>query len=205
MNFRTSLFALLFTLTATACDEATPAATHADPARGSLGKADAIEGSCAATEDDGDVCGGPAPVGNCWCDESCESYGDCCSDSFDACGVGEPEPQVSQCFTDAHCDAGQTCAGGVCIGAPSCDDGTSLHPLCDIKPVCPGEQVAAVINGCFQCVDSDTCEPPAPASCNDGTQLSPFCDVPPLCDAGTTKAILNSCFSCVDPQTCEPV
>jgi hypothetical protein len=140
MKTRALMFFALFTLTLGACD-ADEASTRegvaaADEGRGGLGKADHVEGSCAPDED-GDVCGGPAPVGNCWCDEACVRWGDCCDDAWNVCGVGEPpapEPEVD------------------------CDDGSSLHPLCDIKPPCDDGQVAAVINSCFQCVDALTCE-----------------------------------------------
>ena len=50
-----------------------------DVKRGSLGKAD-VWGSCAA-----DDCGGHASSGNCWCDDLCDGYGDCCSDEADFC------------------------------------------------------------------------------------------------------------------------
>lgn len=154
------------------CDETSPrggvssfdeAADHDEAHRGGEGKADVVlEGFCGAMDGEEAACGGPAPVGNCWCDEACEQYGDCCVDAFDACGVGEPQPAVSQCLADAHCDEGQQCAGGVCIEVEpepvSCNDGSSLHPLCDIKPGCPDGEVAAVINGCFACVDAVTCE-----------------------------------------------
>lgn len=53
-----------------------------DAERGPLGKADAY-GSC--LDDDGsDRCGGPSD-GNCWCDDECESVGDCCADKAGVC------------------------------------------------------------------------------------------------------------------------
>jgi hypothetical protein len=159
MKIRFALMTALFTLGLGACDQAATDGVEDAAGRGPIGKADAAEGSCAPT-DDGPTCGGPAPVGNCWCDEACEDFGDCCLDAFDECGVGEPEPAVSQCLADAHCEPGQTCSGGVCVGEPdpvSCDDGSTLHFLCDIKPACEEGEVAAIINGCFQCVDANTC------------------------------------------------
>jgi hypothetical protein len=207
MKTRAFLFTALFTLTLGACDQGstdTRGAAEDEAARGGIGKADALEGSCAATDEDGPACGGPAPVGNCWCDEACSDWGDCCVDAWDECGVGEPQPAVSQCLADHHCDAGQQCAGGVCIDvAPaSCDDGSALSPFCDIKPLCDGGQVAAIIGSCFQCVDETTCEPPAP-DCDDGSTLSPFCDIKPGCEDGQVAAIIGSCFRCVDAVTCE--
>ncbi|MEM6995088.1 MAG: hypothetical protein AAF721_31535 [Myxococcota bacterium] len=211
MKLSTILVSAAMTLLATACDEATTARdavqTQDDAGRGGLGKADHLEGFCGAVDgEEAAACGGPAPVGNCWCDESCVDYGDCCVDSFDACGVGEPQPAVSQCLADAHCEAGQQCSGGVCVGValPDCDDGSSLSQFCDIKPGCDDGQVAAVINSCFQCVDELTCEPPAPETCDDGSSLSQFCDIKPGCDDGQVAAVINSCFQCVDALTCEP-
>ena len=214
MKLNSLLISVSLTLLATGCDEVAPrsgpAATANEAGRG-LGKADVqLEGFCGAVEDDAPSCGGPAAVGNCWCDEACEQYGDCCVDSFDACGVGEPQPAVSQCLADVHCDEGQQCSGGVCVEVelPDCDDGSSLHPLCDIKPGCEDGEVAAVINGCFQCVDEQTCEEPEPEpepeSCDDGTNLSPFCDIKPVCDDGEVAAVIGACFQCVDEVTCEP-
>ncbi|MBL4688410.1 MAG: hypothetical protein JKY37_27730 [Nannocystaceae bacterium] len=170
MKLHSILLSAAMTLLATACDEDASTARAAtdshqdsgqDADRGGLGKADALEGWCGAVDgEEAPSCGGPAPVGNCWCDEACVDYGDCCADSFDACGVGEPQPAVSQCLADAHCDAGQQCSGGVCVQAqlPDCSDSSSLHPLCDIKPICDEGEVAVVISGCFQCVDELTCE-----------------------------------------------
>lgn len=202
----TTLFVALFALPLGACDPATDADGASEIERGPIGKADAASGSCAAIDDDGPACGGPAPVGNCWCDEACADFGDCCIDAFDVCGVGEPQPAVSQCLSDAQCDPGQQCSGGVCVQVETCDDGSSLHPLCDIKPACDDGHVAAVIDGCFQCVDAITCEPATvpPPSCDDGSSLHPLCDIKPGCDDGQVAAIINSCFQCVDANTCEP-
>ena len=107
MNLHRILLTVSLTLLATACDDnvARDAAAVTDEAGRGLGKADVqLEGFCGDVEGQGLSCGGPAPVGNCWCDAACEQYGDCCVDSFDACGVGEPQPAVSQCLADSHCD-----------------------------------------------------------------------------------------------------
>ncbi len=214
MKLHSILLTAAMTLLATACDQTSTARDVAtsseDAGRGGLGKADHLEGFCGAVDGEAaPACGAPAPDGNCWCDESCVDYGDCCVDSFDACGVGEPQPAVSQCLADVHCDAGQECSGGVCVQTelPECGDGSAIHPLCDIKPGCDDGQVAVAINGCFQCVDELTCEPPAPEpepeTCDDGSSLSQFCDIKPGCDDGQVAAVINSCFQCVDADTCE--
>ncbi len=178
---KTLLITLLATLSLTACDQPAQPQGDADDRGTAAGKADGIEGSC-APESGQSQCGGPAPIGNCWCDDTCEQWGDCCEDAFDQCGVG-PEPE------------------------PSCDDGTAVHPLCDTPGPCDEGTVQAVQSGCFRCVDPSTCEPPeAPEpeapSCDDGTPVHPLCDTPGPCDEGTIRAVQNGCFRCVDPSTC---
>jgi hypothetical protein len=69
---------LLPLLLATACTGPVALSESGDPDRGPIGKAD-IVGTCE------DACDGPALVGNCWCDDLCEAYGDCCEDKADVC------------------------------------------------------------------------------------------------------------------------
>ncbi len=59
--------------------------------RGPIGKADSV-GSCAS--DSGDSpCGGPSFAGDCYCDDLCDGYGDCCSDKHAVCDAPmEPDP-----------------------------------------------------------------------------------------------------------------
>ncbi len=82
---RPALLLLLMTL-AIACDTdlaATHEPTH-DPSRGEIGKAD-LSGSCADTQ-----CERASLDGNCWCDDECESFGDCCSDYEAVCKLAPP-------------------------------------------------------------------------------------------------------------------
>ena len=84
-----------------------------DGSRQPLGKADNV-GSCEAP-DGGDYCGGPS-YGNCYCDDSCEAFGDCCSDKPVVCDgedpvePDEPEEPVEdpqQCFIECSLTCGQ--------------------------------------------------------------------------------------------------
>jgi endonuclease/exonuclease/phosphatase family metal-dependent hydrolase len=59
-----------------------------DVPRGGLDKADLI-GSC-----EGSDCLGQSEDGNCWCDEECDFWGDCCSDKKDTCGADVMEFQT---------------------------------------------------------------------------------------------------------------
>ena len=120
-----SLIVSLF-LPLVACDTA-PSTGEADgaaaePERGPLGKADAI-GSCAASEG-GDYCGGPTGEGNCWCDDLCEDYGDCCGDKAAVC---DDEPAIEFCMQDDECDSG-FCDHSECLS--NCPDGLICPAVC---------------------------------------------------------------------------
>jgi hypothetical protein len=221
MTLRHTSVLALFTLALGACDPGS-SGDHEDAAfeRGPIGKADAAEGSCAPADDGASACGGPAPVGNCWCDDACAEFGDCCLDAFDACGVGTPEPAVSQCLADHHCEPGQTCAGGVCIGEPDPEPAVSqclADHHCEPGQTCAGGVCIGEPDpepAVSQCLADHHCEPgqtcaggvcigePDP-DCDDGSSLHPLCDMKPVCDAGQVAAIQNACFRCVDAKTCD--
>ena len=95
----------IFALCFAACTSLEQETTH----RGPLEKADAV-GSC-ALESGGDSCGGPAALGNCWCDDACEIYGDCCSDKADVCDGSQNlcEDFVPPCQSDSDCGEGFEC------------------------------------------------------------------------------------------------
>lgn len=82
---------ILFSLSAAAVLLAAGATDSGDAAsqtaRGPLGKAD-IVGTCAQSD-----CEGAAPGGNCWCDDACTEYGDCCADKVEIC----EEPVAPKC------------------------------------------------------------------------------------------------------------
>lgn len=85
----TARFTLAF-LFAAACSAA--GTDDAADDRRPLGKADAV-GSCRLAADD-DACGGKSE-GNCWCDDECARFGDCCSDKVEVCdGLGLATPRL---------------------------------------------------------------------------------------------------------------
>ncbi len=103
-----SLFPLLF---AAACaGQGDTGSSSGDPDRAPLGKADSV-GTCEG------ACDGPALYGNCWCDDLCESYGDCCSDKEDIC-------ESATSFISF-----ETSTGGFC--PPEIDCSTSIELLAD--------------------------------------------------------------------------
>ncbi|HET6582383.1 MAG TPA: hypothetical protein VFG69_03025 [Nannocystaceae bacterium] len=93
------LFPLFAACTTSVGDGSTP-----EGDRGGLGKADLV-GSCQGKHHD--RCGTKG-TGNCWCDEACVVFGDCCSDADEVCGIEPPPPE------------GQACGGKL---SPPCADG----------------------------------------------------------------------------------
>jgi hypothetical protein len=80
-------------------------------------------GSCAG------FCGGEAPEG-CWCDDQCDSFGDCCPDVCDDCPnlifcqPGECDGHCggqapSGCWCDEQCDSFGDCCPDVCNDCPN--------------------------------------------------------------------------------------
>ena len=123
------------------CDPDDAVDIDGQPERGPLGKADG-SGSCAPAD-----CGQQSSSGNCWCDDLCSQYGDCCEDKVavcDApppaascagfCGTG-PVPQSSPtCWCDAACVShGDCCSdyGSLCQGAepPTPDAAWPFEPI----------------------------------------------------------------------------
>jgi hypothetical protein len=103
------LGAITLTLLGACAVEAGDSPGPGDDGRGALGKADLV-GSC-MTPEGGDLCGGPG-LGNCFCDEACTDFGDCCSDAGDVCGVELPEPEGELCggFLGDTCGDDEFCA-----------------------------------------------------------------------------------------------
>ncbi len=145
---------------------------------------------------------GSAGSGGCWCDETCEDFGDCCPD-FEACcpDLCTPDCFLKECGDDGcggscgTCPAGKTCdAFGQCVGCtPSCagmqcgDDGCGGS--CG---TCPTGYTCSASGQCVL-----TCTPScAGKQCGDdgcgGTCGS--CPHGFICQAGT----------CVEVQVCTP-
>ena len=120
--------------------------------------------------------GGKSDRGRDFCEEF-GWYGDGICDDF--CPNADSDCAEPACQSDADCPDGYCESYASCLGldcpppppskcvASNCDDGSSLDPLCDVRPVCAEHEVSAVINGCFACVDARSCE----ASDDGGGQL----------------------------------
>lgn len=135
------LLSLSIPLFAQACVSGPEKSDGGDVERGPLAKADAI-GSCEA-EGGGDFCGGMSE-GNCWCDEACHDFGDCCSDKVDVCDGGEP----TLCLGDNHCGEGEVCDHSECLS--NCPDGQICPAVCWGQ--CMPDQ-----GGADECLSSEEC------------------------------------------------
>lgn len=131
-----------------ACVSTTPEPTPESPEeRAPLGKADAY-GSCAGDEGEPSYCGGKSD-GNCWCDEICSVFGDCCADVRDVCGdTSPPEPveclASSQCEGDQYCHFESECGEGPIGICKPIAAGCNKH----LAPVC-GCDAVTYANDCF--------------------------------------------------------
>jgi len=187
--------------------------------RGSVGKADAF-GSCQSP--DGDLCGG-AGSGNCWCDELCVDYGDCCSDAAAVCEIDDAgdgcEPELCEIAcangfaTDEDgceiCECqGQFCGGIAAIQCPpghTCEseaDFPDAGGICEPAPFCGGFAGIQCADGLI-CVDvpGDGCDPPQGADC--GGMCVP---APTSCDASDCGPAPGApTIECWDGSTAGPV
>ena len=173
MRARALLLSLGLSFFAAACDagpagDGTPAANDD---RGGLGKADLV-GTCELPHGK-DRCGGHG-VGNCWCDDLCVEYGDCCSDADTVCGIEVPEPAGTPCggFLGDTCDADEYCAyeaGQYCGAADASSTCEPRQEFCPAiyMPVCGcdgqtyGNSCDAAVAGTGVSYEGE-CEPPPP-------------------------------------------
>jgi len=178
-----------------------------DAKRGPLGKADAI-GSCAASD-----CDGQAEGGNCWCDDMCAEFGDCCTDRVDVCEA--PVSQTcgglagSQCDDGFYCDYGSEARcgladqTGVCREIPTTCTG-ALAPVCGCNGVtytnsCDAAHAGMSVGSEGVCegdtAPAATCGGQLARSCGDES----FCSYEPDAACGVADAI-GTCEA--RPQAC---
>ena len=126
------------------------------------------------------ACGGQADAGGCWCDNVCESQGDCCADKKQYCGAGpkcgdgkceQGESQKScpkDCGTptatcgNGKCEQGETsqsCAQDCGPPKPNCGNGICEAPF-ESSESCPKDCGVAPAKPCkskSDCADSEIC------------------------------------------------
>jgi hypothetical protein len=153
------LASLLLLCCATSC-----VANEEDAARAPIGKADLI-GSCAATGGGDNACGAKSD-GNCWCDDECADFGDCCADkdavcdaTFDPC-AGKTCGEACKLCSPSDPDCVEIAVPKQCSAAGTCEPSPA-----ECSSFCDGCQAGCVEGGCpvgMECVvDPDECVPSA--------------------------------------------
>jgi hypothetical protein len=122
---------------------------------------------------------------------------------------GEPE-----CGSDVDCSPSEYCDPCGSSSCPNCRDcvaacvahgcETQDAATCEmVRPDCGEGKVAVVADGCWTCVDLQTCAPARDTHCDDAQE--PVCAMPmPTCQQGAIPAVRDGCWLCVNPTTCEP-
>ncbi|HTE50557.1 MAG TPA: Kazal-type serine protease inhibitor domain-containing protein [Kofleriaceae bacterium] len=202
---RTFIITLTLLAGCASADEDTNISTE----RGPLGKADLI-GTCASTD-----CDGPSDGGNCWCDEACVEFGDCCADRVEICEAPVAPTcgglAALRCGEGFYCDyadeancgfADQT---GVCREIPSECTGT-LQPVCGCNGQTFDNSCVAAQAGVSVSAEG-SCEQAAPeARC--GGHLALTCGADSFCsyDVGGACGAGDAMGTCeVKPESCPQV
>ncbi len=158
-----------------------------------------VAGTCAASLCTGQCSGGPFKKpegGDCYCDDLCSGYGDCCPGACQACpalkGCCEPNCKDKQCGDDG---CGGNC--GHCPGAAPCDNGKC--PAC--QPKCDGKQCGDDGCGgqCGTCGKGVTCTDGKCGCPLSGTTTCCGASVCPIDTCGGVGAPMYACSEgCVD-------
>lgn len=126
------------------------------------------------------------------------------------------EPGYTACTRHADCEPDEICQPCARSSCPACDDcidacephtcATETELTCGLeRPDCvtPIPSVPLLVDGCWLCIDPQTCgeEFRHDARCDDGTPLT--CDLStPRCAPYEILAFRNYCQVCLDPRTC---
>jgi len=218
-SLRILIVASMAAVAITACSPTDDA--NSDARRGPIGKAD-VFGSCETSN-----CDGPAADGNCWCDELCTFFDDCCEDKVSVCDA--PEPVLcgarlgDTCQADEYChwEIGATCGwadgAGTCritpeacieIFAPVCGcDGNTYGNGCKANAAgvsilhageCPPPTCGGIAG--LQCPSDLVCVAVATDVCNPangGADCGGICIDPPMC-GGFAGFLCDAGFDCID-------
>jgi hypothetical protein len=201
---RNSLLSFLFVGLAACTVEAPDSPSGED--RGSVGKAD-IVGSC---EHNGEALCGGRGKGNCWCDDACVEYGDCCEDADDVCGIEPPPPEGELCggIAGLPCDEGEFC---FFTPEQSCGFADLMGECLEIPDACA--KIFLPVCGCDGTTYGNACEASAAGvsvqhdgACDDEVECQPvLCEL--FCENGfaidENGCEICSCAEEID--TCGPI
>jgi hypothetical protein len=120
-----------------------------DAGSSDTGKTDAggKPGSCAGS------CGGPSADG-CYCDNACESFGDCCSDFKELCGCKQDSDCTKPGSTNL-CETA-TCKNGICSSSKKSCPKTAECQIGTCNPATGNCEDKSANDGSF-CSDNDKC------------------------------------------------
>ncbi|MCC7381433.1 MAG: hypothetical protein IT384_06360 [Deltaproteobacteria bacterium] len=122
------------------CDDGSVVLCDALPPECGIGQVVAVRNGCYECVDARTCTSQPPPV---WCTSDLDCPEGYCV--FDGGGATEPPG-----------GSGVPFMAGQCV-VPVCDDGTDLQCRM-MRPLCGGGLVAAIRNGCYECVDAYTCQ-----------------------------------------------
>lgn len=159
MSIRRAILPLFFLASLAACSS--EGTFEPDPNRGPLGKADSI-GSCLGNCGDQSV--------DCWCDDQCAYYGDCCDDKATICDAPVANMCGARlgdtCASDEYCHfeltaiCGWADATGICQPKPEAC--TQIYsPVCGCNDQTYGNSCMAA-NAGMGVATVGECEPQAP-------------------------------------------
>ncbi|MEM6990838.1 MAG: hypothetical protein AAF721_10080 [Myxococcota bacterium] len=144
---------------AAACSVSDAGPANDTTERGPLGKADAV-GTC-ELPNGVDFCGGKG-TGNCWCDDACVDFGDCCSDAGEVCEIDDAGDD----------DDGEVCGEVLC--ALFCENGFKTdEDGCEVCE-CQGQFCGGIAN--IQCPQGEQC-----VGVGDFPDAGGFCEPFPFC------------------------
>lgn len=148
-----------------------------DADRGHIAEDDLI-GTCEG------ACDGQASDGNCWCDDKCAEFGDCCADHQDICGGSATcEGEDPSGCKATGCGEGQVCStqtDGCFSSGCSCDETTGTWQC---TPDCGGGE----------CVPDPDPEPAVCAGDNPAGCSSTGCGDGQMCSTETEACISSAC------------
>lgn len=123
-----------------------------------------VGGSGACGENPSQTCQnscGDQGTGGCYCDDTCQDFGDCCPDYEPCCGGPcTPDCLGKECGSDGCsgscglCPAGETCQAGTCVPGSTGCNGISYEGCCN------GQVVQFCEDGQLNTMDCSTNTPP---------------------------------------------